>query len=245
MSNITVDIDFVCTILPDHYEVRESKTPGSIHCVSNIGIRKTPYLSKSTGNMITDAEDDEHWGYIMQAIISHFGPRFQEVDHNTCFCHIDFTIYLKVKKLVLKSITEPTDVYVLGCYVSGIKEVFKVDDDYTSFSITNGHNIDHLDTSGHVFILTREELEKIEKKDITFRGESNENILKLSNFCGDILLNVVSIKTHEAYDEFDIDDYILHQVPEDNDWSILVVIPENTDINNTMFLSDLFDDLGK
>lgn len=84
-EQIEEDIQFVKSILPEHYNVQESKKKGSIHCKSPIGIRQR-----------TDAEDDEHWGYVFQALKQHFGERFQEVFHNTCFCHVDFTIYLKV-----------------------------------------------------------------------------------------------------------------------------------------------------
>lgn len=106
------DILFVKSILPNHYEVKKSKTVGSIHCVSKTGIRKSPYkirvrekaefdrndpmvMYKYRDIVVDDAEDEEHWNYIFQAIKKHFGERFQEVFHNTCFCHVDFTIYLK------------------------------------------------------------------------------------------------------------------------------------------------------
>lgn len=99
MSTIIDDIEFVKSILPEHYEVKESKKQGSIHCKSAIGLRKTPYnATDSFGKMITvdDAEDEEQWFYVVEAIKARFGDRFQEIDHNTCFCHVDFTIYLRV-----------------------------------------------------------------------------------------------------------------------------------------------------
>lgn len=77
------DIDRVKAILPNHYKIEKSKAPNAIHCVSTIGIKKG-----------VDAEDDEHWECIMKAIKKYFGKRFKEVDHNVCFCHKDFTIYL-------------------------------------------------------------------------------------------------------------------------------------------------------
>ncbi len=83
-SILLEDIQFVKKILPDTYTVEESKNKGSIHCVSPTGIYKK-----------IDAEDDEHWGYVFKAIESHFAERFQEVFHNVCFNHTDFTIYLK------------------------------------------------------------------------------------------------------------------------------------------------------
>ncbi len=98
MFGIDMDVQFVKGILPEHYDVKESKKRGSVHCKSSFGIRKSPYLNQSTGTMVKDAEDEEHWEYIFKAIKQHFGERFQEVYHNTCFCHVDFTIYLKERK---------------------------------------------------------------------------------------------------------------------------------------------------
>lgn len=92
---IAKDLAFVKKILPYHYFVSESKKRGSVHCVSKIGLRLSPYINPSTGTMVTDAEDEEMWEYVFKAIKQHFGERFQEVFHNTCFCHVDFTIYLK------------------------------------------------------------------------------------------------------------------------------------------------------
>jgi hypothetical protein len=80
------DIEFVEKVLPDHYRVSESNRKGSIHCQSAIGIRHK-----------IDADDDEHWEYIVNAIKNYFGDRFMEIDHNTNFCHVDFTIHLREK----------------------------------------------------------------------------------------------------------------------------------------------------
>jgi hypothetical protein len=82
------DIEFVKKILPDSYTVKESNKPGSIHCVSKTGI-----INKNI--LFDDVEDEDHWEYIFKAIKQHFGERFQEVYHNVCFLHKNFTIYLK------------------------------------------------------------------------------------------------------------------------------------------------------
>ena len=73
-QQIVDDIAFVKSILPDHYKVSESKKLGSIHCKSSVGMA------------------DDRFIYV---IAHHFGERFQEVFHNTCTNHVDFTIYLK------------------------------------------------------------------------------------------------------------------------------------------------------
>jgi len=86
MDLIQTDIDYVKKILPNHYTVTESKSKGSIHCQSSIGIRKE-----------VDSEDEEHWEYIFQAFKKYFNNRFSEIFCNVCFCYSDFTIYLKTK----------------------------------------------------------------------------------------------------------------------------------------------------
>lgn len=85
---IEQDIEFMRSILPDTYTVTEtSTTKGSIHCVSSTGIFKH-----------IDAEDNEHWEYVFKAIQNYFKERFSEVYHITCFNHVNFIVYLKVKK---------------------------------------------------------------------------------------------------------------------------------------------------
>ncbi len=94
------DMLYVRSILPEHYDVMPSKTKGSIHCKSPIGMRKPPYTTDPSfdypsGIKATDAEDINAWDFFFWQIKKHFGERFSEVFHNTCFCHVDFTIYLK------------------------------------------------------------------------------------------------------------------------------------------------------
>lgn len=77
------DSDYMRTLLPSHYTVSHDRK-GDIRCKSSEGILQDG-----------DAEDGEHWGYIMQAMRSHFGDRFLSVDHIVCFGHKDFMVYLK------------------------------------------------------------------------------------------------------------------------------------------------------
>lgn len=95
------DIEFLKRLLPFHYEIKESKKIGSVHCKSAIGIVQSPYVA-SSGILITDAEDEKQWAYIFSRIETHFGNRFQEVFHNTCSNHIDFTVYLRAVTPAIK-----------------------------------------------------------------------------------------------------------------------------------------------
>lgn len=70
-------IDYIRQLLPDHYEVKENKQKGNVHCKSLVGI-----------------DDDERWDYFMSALKNRFKD-FSEVYHNTCYNHVDFTIYFR------------------------------------------------------------------------------------------------------------------------------------------------------
>jgi|GEM_PF-4903108 len=93
MKTLQEKINFVKGLLPNHYTIKESKQQGNIHCKSEIGLRKEPYPN-SKGRMIDDDEDEEAWSLFMNSIKTEFSPGFKEVFHNTCFCHVDFTIYI-------------------------------------------------------------------------------------------------------------------------------------------------------
>jgi len=82
--SIKQDVKLVKELLPSHYEVKESSRKGSIHCVSRTGLRTT------NGN-----DDDKTFDAFFKTVKSKFGERFQELFHNTCAYHCDFTIYLK------------------------------------------------------------------------------------------------------------------------------------------------------
>lgn len=93
-TTIEDDIDFVKSILPKNYAVQESKKKGSIHCKSDTGFVKPPYEDEG-GRLITDAENTIAWTSFKAMLRAYFENRLQEIYHNTCFCHTDFTIYLK------------------------------------------------------------------------------------------------------------------------------------------------------
>jgi hypothetical protein len=89
---IDAKVSYIRQLLPDHYEVKESKEKGNVHCKSSIGI-----------------DDDEQWSYLMQAIKQRFDD-FVELFHNTCYNHTDFTLYFK-KQLCPESFIHDGTVY--------------------------------------------------------------------------------------------------------------------------------------
>lgn len=74
---------FVEDILPRYYEVNELLT-GIIRCIS----------SKDEG-----IEDDNEWEIFKSLTKNYFGDSFQEIHHDTCMNHIDFTVYYNYAKL--------------------------------------------------------------------------------------------------------------------------------------------------
>lgn len=45
----------------------------------------------------SDKEDSENWELFVKYVKEHFGKRFMEIYHNTCFLHKDFVIYFRPK----------------------------------------------------------------------------------------------------------------------------------------------------
>jgi hypothetical protein len=82
-TTLQKDIDFIKTILPDHYEVKESKQQGNIHAKSRHGLRTNG-----------QNDDDEHWRYVQAAIKGYFKDRLKEIFFNTHAFYQDFTIYI-------------------------------------------------------------------------------------------------------------------------------------------------------
>lgn len=66
---------FVESLLPDHYQVGETRT-GIIRCISRVGI-----------------ENDTEWQEFFNKVKAHFGTAFREVNHITCTNHVNFTVY--------------------------------------------------------------------------------------------------------------------------------------------------------
>ena len=70
------DVDIVRSILPFVYTVKETK--GGVNCESNtIGI------------------SDEYWDQVMSDLVEVFGERFEEVFHQVCGGHMQFTVFLE------------------------------------------------------------------------------------------------------------------------------------------------------
>lgn len=76
---VAADLPVVRQILGASYTVAPSKLMGAIRCTSRTGIQD---------------DNDADWAPVMAAFRKHFGARLLEVDHNVCYRHTDFTIYL-------------------------------------------------------------------------------------------------------------------------------------------------------
>lgn len=167
------DIKFVKGILPDHYTVEESKKAGSIHCFSGTGIFADDDSS----------DDNEHWGYVFKAIKNHFAERFQEVYHNVCSKHLDFTIYLRKtpqpragEEITVRDFEEAIrkDIWTDGITVQGIEEISKA---CYALALQMAANVSHLPIDCQDCIAAEKEIKSL----IDQLKDAEEEISQLNN----------------------------------------------------------------
>lgn len=129
---------------------------------------------------------------------------------------------------IIKTYETPTDIYILGCYISNQHSALKVDDDYTGIGITNIKKSLGLNSNGHISIVSDAELSSLK-----FMSKPDDSqVLRLPNFEGDILLGVF-VDDKDLTSEIDLDDYLLHQIPDDGeDCEVFIQLPLGTDISN-------------
>lgn len=138
--------------------------------------------------------------------------------------------------VVIKTITQPQDIYIIGADYKGKEETFAITDDYHMLCVVNGKAKKYMDTDGYVFILTKEQL--LEWSDLMWEDPSEmdgQEGLVLHNFSGDIRLRVVTEKGRDLLHKFDNQNYVMHQIDdesgEDVDDIILDIDPHyNIDI---------------
>lgn len=114
--------------------------------------------------------------------------------------------------VILKKIETPQDIYVIGDYIENLEPLICLTDDEYPFDLKVGNNTPNfVETSGFVYILTKEEL-------LTLKGKLNEDELfadnlVIENFCGEIVLKVISENNNDLVtnENFDPKEYICYQ----------------------------------
>lgn len=128
---------------------------------------------------------------------------------------------------ILRTFTEPTDVYISGDYYNDIKEAFSITDDESGVGITNGSKTVDINSYGFIYIFTKDEfraaIPKIDylDEDATY---SNWEGVYLKDFVGDIKLILRAEESNEEFgikkgdnilrEDVDLTDYAWHQQSE-------------------------------
>lgn len=118
---------------------------------------------------------------------------------------------------VLKNVTKPTTLFVLGADVNGVKETFGITDDYHSLKVVHGETKKLLDTDSRVFVLTEAELlEYLEKELIQIEDNSCELIV-INDFVGEVKVSVITESGADILKGFNPGEYLMHQVESEAD----------------------------
>ncbi len=153
--------------------------------------------------------------------------------------------------IILRTITEPTDVYIMGTSWNDDDPDFGITDDYASITVKSGKEETYLETIGFVYIRTKAELQAdlrlLETALDSSGDEDEEYIMVLRDFAGDISLEVLNNKSEVLLERLDEDkDYLCEyeevQDTEGDYESYLCVFPP-TSLDHTMSLTAVIKEL--
>ena len=153
----------------------------------------------------------------------------EEVKEETETTDVETTLQLKGKEV--RTFDKETTLVVVGDYNDDSSD-FSITDDETGFGVYIGdkEHITSYESDGFVSILTLDEF-KIWRTKIEDNGNDMDDILGSSFLIPDFKGTIgVTAKTsnNEFTNDFDIDDYICHQV--DNCYDVYLTLPEGTTI---------------
>ena len=137
-----------------------------------------------------------------------------------------------MSKKVIKTVSEPTDLVLIGSADRYDKRNFMIDDDYCGFHIAVGDQIlGPADSDGFGVVIEASEFE--DWNDV-YEGDGWEDIVDaflLKGFVGKIELSVMKADGSHT-DAFDVKDFIWHQFDEDTDgnFDVVVTLPEGTSL---------------
>ena len=140
--------------------------------------------------------------------------------------------------MIIKTIKDPQDIFILGCWIEECQTEFKITDDYSGFDIfvgsTSNPRTHSIACDGFGTILTTEEM--IKYKDEIEESYEDCDIVMLPNFVGDIVVGVIT-DDGERFDNLDLDDYLLPQVSES--CGVFLELPENTETSKSFSISQV------
>jgi len=115
--------------------------------------------------------------------------------------------------VIYRTIEEPTDVYVAGCYFDTIDKCLLIDDDYMSMEVHCNGQIRYVESDGGVYVATKEEMIKLLKGCNVPAHDGDLEFVVVRGFKGNILLKG-SINDDEVLtkDNFESDVHLHHKL---------------------------------
>jgi len=90
--------------------------------------------------------------------------------------------------VIYRTIEEPTDIYVAGCYLDTIDKCLLIDDDYTSMEVRSNGETRYVECDGGVYVVTKEEMIKLLKASNVPGHDGDLEFVVVRDFKGNILL---------------------------------------------------------
>lgn len=157
-------------------------------------------------------------------------------------------------KHLIKSYTEFTTIYVLGCDFENRKPTVSLTDDYMNCDCVHTSKVDpknfnipggnkSLETGGYLYILTQEELD--EEIDDIIRECSSQEGFKIENFIGDIYVDVLDEEDNSILKEnANLKDYLMYETEDETECEeIRIIFPEGS-LSNAGDVEEIKDLLG-
>lgn len=139
-----------------------------------------------------------------------------------------------MKKLLKSYINQ--DVYILGYDITKVIETFSLTDDYQSLRLQFKDDYSYMETVGYCFILTQEELDLYRSKiEVENSHQDDTYCVKLTNYIGDIYLNIINDDTKKSVlkKNLDLSEYIMDQATKDlSEISFTIQLEIDTEIKN-------------
>jgi len=112
--------------------------------------------------------------------------------------------------MIIKTYTEPTDVFICGIDFINQPETFGITDDYCMLAVQFSDNKEYLDTCGYVYILSRNEIIKIKDH---LDQDNGQNWLLLKDYLGDIKIYFEDKIGIYPIDNIDVESYLSDIMP--------------------------------
>lgn len=115
--------------------------------------------------------------------------------------------------VIYRTIEEPTDIYVAGCYFDTLDKCLLVDEDYISVEVRSNGDVRYIETDGSVYVATEAEMIKLLKECNVPAHDGDLEFVVVRGFKGNILLKgFIDANEVLTKDNFDRTAHLYHEL---------------------------------